>query len=390
VTQQATPERPKVRISQGFPESLNALAERAAGPRHFLRDSWYRAGSADDGKTFIAESRGRLLAAIPTTSLGPSLIGARTVPGSYWPFRSFLVDPDGGVEALAAILSDAETIAALSPVWRVGPVYRDDPAIALIKKAAPRAGWTILLRPLGQTYLFDLGAMLANAAWPRRTTRRRLANYERQLERQGQVGFRTVTGAGWSESVMDALARIESRSWVGQQSDTSGTKFLNPDQRRFWSEALADPAIARCASATILSVGDQPAAFSFDLRSGDVQYSIASSFDEAFASARPGKIVTYRQLQEAGEAGVRQVALGMGDSGYKREMGAVPGPEVIDLLIVRSRPVARILRYHWTGGPGVANAKTQIKGPRRSAARRLVRPVLAAGTIAATAFAIAE
>ena len=376
----------RVAVVDGFPDAIDALARRAAGGRCFLRAAWFRAAAgACGGRTILAtRADGSLVAAIPTVELGPSIVGARTVPGSYWPFRSVLIAEDAHPCELAQLFDDSRARSLLTPMWRVGPVYRDDPALDPLERAAAEAGWTVLTRPLGTGWLLDLAAMIAGEGWPRKSTRQRLAKYERQLGQSGEVRFRTVTGAEWSDAVFADLAAIESNSWVGKTTDGSGAKFLNPGQRALWRSATRDPEIARALSATILHVGETPVAFSFDLRSGDLQYGIASSFDERFAAARPGKIVTWRQLGWAADEGVRTVDLGAGDSGYKREMGATAGPEIVDLLIVRSRSMARLISLKWGEESPLGRDVFRATARKRPDLGRFLEPVIAAGVLAAT------
>lgn len=380
-----------VRIDDGAPSAIDALAPAVLGGHRFLRAIWYDAAQSDASLRTIVATRadGRPLAAIPTVEIGPTVVGTRTVPGSYWPFRAIPIADDADPAELTALFADPQVKSALAPLWRLGPVYRDDPATLAVKRAAASAGWTVLTRPLGRTFLFDLAAMCDDKGWPRKSTRRRLANYERQLALSGEIRVRTVTGANWREDVFGALAAIERASWVGASTDGSGAKFLEAGQRTLWHQATRDPHIARALSATILYVGEVPAAFSFDLRAGDIQYSIASSFDARFAAYRPGKIVTYRQLERAAEAGVRIVDLGAGDSGYKREMGATPGAEIVDLLIVRSRTMARLLSLRW-GAESRIGRDAFRPAKERGDLERFIQPLLAAGALAAAAYAISE
>jgi hypothetical protein len=275
----------RVQVAEGFPEEIDALAAHSMGGRSFLRRAWYQASASSNGLTFLAlRADGSPLAAIPTAEIGPPLVGARSVPGSYWPFRSILVAEDAESDELAAMLADRK-LSSAAPLWRMGPVLRDDPVTALLEKAAARAGWTMLIRPLGRTWLLDL----TQPGWPRKTTRRRLANYERQLGQTGEVRFSFLRGSEWDEKVFEALATIERNSWVARKTDGSGAKFLSEAQRNVWRRAVRDPVIAQALSVTLLHVGDEPAAFSFDLQEGDLQYAIASSYDDRFAAARPAR-----------------------------------------------------------------------------------------------------
>jgi CelD/BcsL family acetyltransferase involved in cellulose biosynthesis len=381
-----------VGLHGGVPALLDDLAARAAPSHQFLRAGWYRMAAGEGAATIAAiRSDGTPVAALPTAPLGPTLIGARSVPGSYWPFRSVPLDPDATDEELTAFFAHPASISALGPAWRIGPIYADDPATARIKRAAAVAGWTVLTRKLGRTFLFDARA----EAWPRRSTRRRLANYERQLEQLGVVAIRHVSGADWNAAVLDDLAAIEAASWVGTGTDGTGAKFLTDAKRAGWLEAVADPVLGQALSATILSVGGKPAAFSFDLKSGAMQYGIASSYDQQFAAFRPGKIVTAYQLEHARKAGVETIDLGAGDSGYKREMGAVAGAEILDLLIVRNRPAASLLGLRWGAESEIAREAYLAASKLRDAGRDRgdrgrIEALLALGALAAAALTFAE
>lgn len=389
IAQKAAEPCVEVRVEPGLPPVLDALAARSAG-RNFLRSAWYGACAAPAAVTLVGcRPDGTPIAAIPTIPTGPALLGARSVPGSYWPFRSPLIAPDATAEELAAMLASPEARAAL-PLWRIGPAYRDDPALDRIERAAGHAGWTVLTRTLGTTFLFDLGAMRDDAAWPRRSTRRRLANYQKQLAQHGEVRHSFVTGDSWNEDAIETIGRIEANSWVGKRTDGRGAKFLTESHRAQWRRALRDPVIADALSATILYAGGQPVAFAFGLREGTVQYSIASSYDDRFAAYRPGKIVTHRELEEALLRGVRTVDLGAGDGGYKREMGAVAGSEIVDLLIVGNRSAARLLRLKWGAESPIGREAFQATAADRRLPASMYEPLIAAGALAAAALAMAE
>jgi CelD/BcsL family acetyltransferase involved in cellulose biosynthesis len=226
----------------------------------------------------------------------------------------------------------------------MGPFYEDDPAGARLIEAAPEAGWTVLTRSLGETYLIEVEELRAQGPWPRPSTLKRIRNYERQL---GEVGYERVSGSRWSPALFDSLAGVEAASWVAARTDGSGAKFLNPSSRAFWEKAAADPVLAEMMSALVLRVGGKPVAFCFDLNVGTLQYSIASSYDAAFAKLKPGKIATYRNIEWALERGITRIDWGSGDGGYKSEIGAVKGPRIVDCLFVRNALVASMLRPRW-------------------------------------------
>jgi len=393
ITEQACGPAITVGLHDGAPALSDELTALTGPDHRFLRAAWYRLNPLDEIRTVAAtRADGTPLIAIPSVPLGPSLIGARNVPGSYWPFRSLALNLAASDDELAAFFADPESISALGPAWRLGPIYASDPAAVRIKRSAATAGWTVLARKLGRTFLFDAAD---TSGWPRRSTRRRLANYERQLEQLGEIAVRHVSGVDWNRAALDDLAAIEAASWVGTGTDGTGAKFLTDAKRKGWLGVLADPELASALSATILSVGGKPAAFSFDLRSGTMQYGIASSYDQQFAAFRPGKIVTAYQLDQARKTGVETIDLGAGDSGYKREMGAVAGPEILDLLIVRNRPAASLLGLRWGAESAIAREAYLAASKLRDAGRDRgdrgrIEGLLALGALAAAALTFAE
>lgn len=335
----------------GFPSAIDALAARNLAGHGFLRAAWYAArtvqlpGTSASGRTLLLRrGSGAVIAAIPTIAFGPLVGRARKVPGSYWPLRSPLLAPDCDLVELAQGLSSGAR--HLGPVWRVGPVPADDPANLLLVKAALLANWTVLTRPAGTAWTIDLNAARAEG-WPRPSTAKRLAKAERRLRQLGRVEWRQVRGADWCESALDQLASVERASWIAATTDGSGAKFLSPGQRALWRTVLSDPVLADMLCATILMIDDAPAAFSFDLYDGAVQYGIAGSYVSALARYEVGKLANARAISDAMIAGLAVTDLGVGDSGYKQYFGASPAYAMEDLLFVRSRTAARVLANAW-------------------------------------------
>ncbi|HSF12336.1 MAG TPA: GNAT family N-acetyltransferase, partial [Erythrobacter sp.] len=101
----------------------------------------------------------------------------------------------------------------------------------------------------------------------------------------------------------------------------------------------------------ILMLDDRPIAFSFDCDDGPIRYAIAGSHVEELKHCYIGKHVNYRALEECLASPLSRFDLGSGDSGYKREMGAEPGYDMTDLLLVRSPLAAWALAKAW--GPPI-------------------------------------
>ena len=337
-------------VGPGASAALDGAAAAAAPALGFLRAAWFEA-AAEQGMlaTLVARrpAGGGAIAALPLLSrkIGPLTI--REVAGSYWPYRSVPLALDAGDDELDTLLSAPESRAALGRAWRIGPVYADDPAATRLDAAARRNGWQVIRRVRGTCFMVDLASLTAAGPWPSGKTLRKNRWLERKLAESGDLEYRQVGGSGWTGEAFDTLAAIEAESWQGRADAGKDTKFLSPANRHIWECAVADPLLAGDLGANILTVGGTPAAFTFTLRAGDTLHVIANSYSERFAAQSPGRVLLYRAFQQAAEAGVRTIGWGAGDPGYKSEMGARPGPEILDLLFVRGKPLAMLANRFW-------------------------------------------
>lgn len=337
----------KASIAPGFAPAIDELAGRNLSGDHFLRAAWFAATGGEDPRTLVLHDNGTPVAALPTCLAGPALVGARKVPGIYWPHRGMLLAEGTTPEQLANLLR-GRTGRMLGQVWRIGPMRGNDPGVAILSQAARLAGWRVLARPAGSCWVIDLAAARAEG-WPRGSTAKRLRRYERNLAAQGVVGWRHVRGRDWSEQVLEELGRIEAQSWITRTTDGSDAKFLQPYQRAQWQCALADPVLAEMLCATILTLDNRAVAFCLDLDNGPCQYGIAGSYCADMAPFHVGKLVNYRVMADAIADGQDVLDLGSGDSGYKREMGAVEAYQLVDLLFARNPLVAAVLGRVWRG-----------------------------------------
>jgi CelD/BcsL family acetyltransferase involved in cellulose biosynthesis len=332
--------------------ALNAIAASARPAQGFLRAGWFAAAAPESRGIGMRRSNGVPLAAIPTVArkLGPLTV--REVSGSYWPYRSFPIAADATDDELSTMMRDRRVRAALGPLWRMGPVYGDDPTAERLTSAAQSAGWAVLRRDLGTCFELDLAGLRSQGPWPRSSTVRKNRWRENRLAELGPVDYRFRTGAEWSDEDRDAMATVEANSWVGKLDEGGNTKFLDPDCRRNWERMTVDPVLADMIVCSIMTIGEAPVAFTFGLEVDKVRYTIANAYDERFARHGPGKLLLYKDFERAAQSGVERISWGSGDPGYKSEMGARPGPAILDLLFVRPKALALALRPIWTRHSG--------------------------------------
>lgn len=327
---------------------VDLLAANGPSGHGFLRDGWFCRGEPEAISTLVARrGDGSPILALPMRQLGPPGLRARSLAGSYWPFRSAAIDPTIGVGDMRAVLDHPVAQHAIGPLLRLGPIYHDDRLAQVMIAAADATGWHVLIRDMGQSFVQDFAEPGSPDAWPSKSRRKKVRRLTTRLEEQGPVTVRIMRGAGWSRQAFHDLANIEDNSWVGRRTDRSGAKFLNPQMMAHWQRAVVDPELAEMLTATLVYVADRPIAFSLDLVCGQIAYGIASSYDEAFAECSPGQIVTLHAVDAMLARGVRRIDWGAGDSGYKQELGAKPGSRIQDILVIRSASIAAALRPRW-------------------------------------------
>lgn len=320
------------------------LVADAAGS-DFVRGLWADAAAPGAVRHVVAlRGDGSPLAAFPLTSrrIGPVAIGE--IAGCYWPFRSVALTADQS-EA-AALLRDPEMRTTLGRAWRLGPVFSDDAAVDRLRAAARAVGWSVLERRLGTCFEIDVAGLLLKGAWPRASTLKKNRWREKQLGEDGAVEIVRFSGADWSPEHRDAIAAIERGSWLGQDA-TAALQFADPKQRAYWEAVARDPVIAAMIFGSVMTVGGVPAAFSFGLETGGVRYQIANNYDERFAQHSAGRTLLIRDFEDAAARGIAKISWGSGDAGYKSQMDAQAGPEILDLLFIRSKILAAALRPLW-------------------------------------------
>lgn len=326
-----------------------AIDQIADDPRRaFLRAQWFSAGTEPAARTLLAkDEHGAALAAFPLRAKPIGPITVNQIAGAYWPFRGAPIDQNCSVTALASAMSSKAFVKQLGPVWRIGPVIDDDPSLIKLIDAAKQAGWHALSRPVGSLFVLDLVALTASGKWPSSKGQQKDRWRVRQLEKTGPVTISHFTGEDWNDATRNAIATVEANSWVGQLEQGGDTKFHDPGLRQFWEDIARDPAIAAMIRGSLLYVGDTPAAFTFGLDCGDTRYCIANNYDQQFHKFSPGRVLLYDDFTSAAKRGLGRIDWGLGDGGYKRQMGAEETSSVSDILFVRGGLQAAILRRVW-------------------------------------------
>ncbi len=321
-------------VVAGLSATIDAVAARGAQSHAFLRYGWYAAALAAYGgeaRTLLVSEDDVPVLALPFVATGPRWLRMASVPGCYWPFRSFGLALGTSDAALKVGLA---TLATRVNGLRIGPVHDGDPAAMPLIAAARAQGWVAVDRHIGASWSLDLAPMVDGQPWPRNSTLRKNRFHEKHLAEHGTPDWRFLGGDDWPAGFA-ALGAVEDKSWIASDTDRSDMKFTGDGHLAFWKAAVADPVLAAMFRAALLTVASAPAAFSFDIDTGDLLYAIANSYDPAFAKHSPGKLLYWRNLVAAMARGVVRVDWGAGDSGYKQVIGAKEDATIRDWLLLR-------------------------------------------------------
>ncbi len=320
---------------------FDALAEAGDDRRRFLRAQWFTGSQ----RHMLRDDEGEPQAAFALTERRKGPFRLREVGGAYWPYRGVAIAPCTSSAQLALTLSAARS--QLGRVWRLGPIIGGDRQVATLVDAARQAGWRVLTCTIGQSFVVDLKALKSQGNWPSTKGAQKDRWRVRQMAKTGPVAIRWFSGTDWTVQDRDDIAAIEASSWVGQLASGGDTKFHDPAMRRYWETVAGDPAIAAMIGGMIMTVGDRPIAFTFGLDCGTTRYCIANNFDRNFSKHSPGRVLLYADFEAAWTRGIERIDWGLGDAGYKSEMGAHPDADMLDLLFVRGRVLPVLLRRWW-------------------------------------------
>lgn len=253
--------------------------------------------------------------------------------GYYWPWRGVAVDPAAGAESLGE-LAAALTRQPGGIVLRLGPLIAGDTDTQAFVRELSARRWHGLQQESGEVFELtlpdseaELRAQMSDSLW------KNIAYLRRRLEKQGTVtAQRFHLGAGQAAALLARAALVEQASWVAQQG--GDVKLVGSQNQAYWA-TLAEAAQGPQVVLWLLSCDARDIAFSLHLEHGQTVCIVANGYDEALKASSPGSLLSLDIFRDAIGRGRRLVDWGQGDSGYKQRWGAVPGAQMMNLILFR-------------------------------------------------------
>jgi len=151
----------------------------------------------------------------------------------------------------------------------------------------------------------------------RRETQRR----SRNLEREHQVVYRQITGED-----IEAAVEVYARQHIERWRDRGGSLFQDPRNVRFLGQAMSGALANGYGYAYELLVDGEVAAQEFGFLEDHLSRAYMTGMNNAYARYSPGILLSVFILNSLRERGLTVMDVGVGESGYKADMGGVRMP----------------------------------------------------------------
>jgi len=165
--------------------------------------------------------------------------------------------------------------------------------------------------------------------WPKR--RKKIRYYGRKLEQAGNVEFKLFKSENSStwQKVFKDLATIESNAWISQ---TGEPRFLGELNQAFWNKLIASKWYSDALSIWVIYMDGKPISHDVAIDTEKTRYAIACSYDEIVAKLRTGIQLEIKATTHSIGESVEFINTGLGDSGYKSELGYTQCGEIIEVI----------------------------------------------------------
>jgi CelD/BcsL family acetyltransferase involved in cellulose biosynthesis len=196
--------------------------------------------------------------------------------------------------------------------------------------------------------------------------RKGLKRQQRRLAESGQVCIElNATRGGDVRPCLERIVEVSSRSWKGR----NGTALLTLGKMRVFFEKLLPRLVNRdMVYVSLLNLGNRVVAYELGFRWDGKLWAYDAAFDERYARASPGSVLSARVVEGAWAEGLREYDFLRGDHAYKRAWHTESRREV-QIVLDTGGPravVARQLGYRakWAlkRSPWIVDVQSRLAG----------------------------
>lgn len=321
------------------PDGWDQLMQRTIPEYGFLRSIWYSAwansylpyGNWSGPIMFLSVGTpDGCSAVLPLATQKMAFLRFVSLAGPYMPFRDLPIDVEE--PCIAGLLADSVTGLRNLVGLRLGPVDQRSPSALALVNALCRRGWKVSHHEVGRQFVVKLPSDLKKyIASLGKKKIKRINYYWRKMQQAGPcelICHSELNEADWYQ-VFGEVADVEGRSWVG---DLGEARFVGEQNQTFWRTLASDPWIQQSLKVWMIYFDGHPVSFCLALDAGQTRYIIANSYDPKVADFSTGSTLYKEVITQAITAGLTEVHIGQGDSGYKNRWRAKDVGGLMDIV----------------------------------------------------------
>jgi CelD/BcsL family acetyltransferase involved in cellulose biosynthesis len=298
-------------------------------------------------RVFVARNQhGDMVGVLPFTQRHEYGINWWSLSGNDLPRRGFVCLDEYREEICDAFADAIAKTQGWCEVTRMGPIYMVTPERpAFVNALKIRTKSIVMVDYAKRVMIRNIPESIE--AYDRmikeRSSFKRVATYERKLQREGKAEIRQFRNPTGDElrAMLDDCNRVEGRSWlVGANGHL---RFARQDQLNFWYEAgNASLSPRDQLDVWIAYFNDQPIAIRFSVTLGNMRCAIVNQYDDAYSQYGLGWILYLRDLKDCAERGIDCIDMADNTGDYKIRWGGQLEDTIVEVLALPAAIHGRI------------------------------------------------
>lgn len=229
--------------------------------------------------------------------------------------------------------------------FRMDYVHREDDFISLLKAQLLEKKWKLISRQRDQNFGISLLSseeeFMATIKGKKKSKFRRR---KKNMARDGNVELKHYNGATqnqWNKIFKD-VELVESNAWIGVKDHA---KFVGVTNQAYWNSLVKDEWFRNALHIWIMYFNDKPVSYSLEMDTEHTRYGMCTSYDKDVAKYGTGITIVLSIIVEAIEKGKKLYDMGLGDDGYKADLGAVIISTLDEYLFFPPTLMGRVAYY---------------------------------------------
>ncbi len=248
-----------------------------------------------------------------------------SLAGSYFPQRGIPntgPDPELIKNIADKIFEIVKSEGFRTSGFRMDYVHREDEFITNLKAQLLKNNWKLISRQRDQNFGMNFWSseeeFMASLNSKKKS---KIRSRKRNMAKIGNVKLKHYNDLSQDEwaKIFKEVEVVESNAWIGEKDHA---KFVGSVNQIYWNSLVEDAWFRRAMNVWIMYLNDKPVSYSLEMDTEDTRYSMCRSYDKDVAKYGTGIAIVIAIIVQAIESGKKYYDLGLGDTGYKADIGA--------------------------------------------------------------------